>query len=129
MTVLLVFMMLCGILSVLVLMLSLCSPAFINTANVNVQEKLFLSSMGLSNRPKPSHHAPVPSLLWKIFKKSTWTSHTDPCVVSEYGVRGNIVRFIQDQGEAFRIWLNLMLNHISSFFFFPKGSDFRIKPK
>ncbi|XDV43724.1 hypothetical protein PO909_012148 [Leuciscus waleckii] len=76
--------MVCVILSVLFLMFSLCSPAFINTEKVN----------------KPSHQAPVPSLLWKIFKKSTWTSDTDPCVVSEYGVRGNIVRFIQDQGSV-----------------------------
>ncbi len=59
--------------------------------------------MGLSSRPKPSHQAPVPSLLWKMFKKDskhTSMSDTHPCVVSEYGVRGNIVRFIQDQGEA-----------------------------
>lgn len=102
-TVPLVLMMPCGVLSVLVLMLTLCSPAFINTEHVNVQEKLILSSMGLSSRPRPSHHAPVPSLLWKIFRKSSWTSHTDPCVVSEYSVPGNIVRFIQDQGEAFRV--------------------------
>ncbi|KAK9960232.1 hypothetical protein ABG768_010307 [Culter alburnus] len=95
-------MMVCVTLNVLFLMLSLCSPSFINTENANVQEKLFLSSMGLSSRPKPSHQAPVPSLLWKMFKKSTKqtsTSHSDPCLVSEYGVRGNIVRFIQDQGS------------------------------
>uniref|UniRef100_A0A8C1CDH5 Bone morphogenetic protein 2a n=1 Tax=Cyprinus carpio carpio TaxID=630221 RepID=A0A8C1CDH5_CYPCA len=93
-------MMLCVIPNLLFLMLSLSSLTFISTENVNVQEKLFLSSMGLSSRPKPSHQAPVPSLLWKMFKKGskqTSTSDTDPCVVSEYGVRGNIVRFIQDQ--------------------------------
>ncbi|XP_067310573.1 protein DVR-1 [Pseudorasbora parva] len=92
-------MMVCVSLSVLFLMLNLCSPSFINTENVKVQEKLFLRSMGLSSRPKASHQAPVPSRLWKMFRKSTSTSHTDPCVVSEYGVRGNIVRFIQDQGS------------------------------
>lgn len=109
-------MMVCVTLNVLFLMLSLCSP-FINTENVNVQEKLFLSSMGLSSRPKPSHQAPVPSLLWKMFKKSTKqtsTSHSDPCLVSEYGVRGNIVRFIQDQGEAFSVWVNLTVQYIIS---------------
>lgn len=63
--------------------------------NVHVQEKLFLRSMGLSSRPKPSAHSPVPSLLWKMFKSS---KETESCVVSEYGVPGNIVRFIQDQG-------------------------------
>ncbi|XP_059375806.1 protein DVR-1-like [Carassius carassius] len=95
-------MMLCVIPNLLFLMLSLPSLTFINTENVNTQEKLFLSSMGLSSRPKPSHQAPVPSLLWKMFKKGskpTLTSDSDPCVVSEYGVRGNIVRFIQDQGS------------------------------
>ncbi|XP_065111185.1 protein DVR-1 [Paramisgurnus dabryanus] len=76
--------------------------SFIEAQNVNLQEKLFLSSMGLSSRPKPSPHTPVPSLLWKMFKKSSkqpLTSEMDSCVVSEYGVRGNIVRFIQDQGS------------------------------
>lgn len=110
-------MMVCVTLNVLFLMLSLCSPSFINTENANVQEKLFLSSMGLSSRPKPSHQAPVPSLLWKMFKKSTKqtsTSHSDPCLVSEYGVRGNIVRFIQDQGEAFSVWVNLTMQYIIS---------------
>lgn len=101
-TLLLTLMMLFVILNLLFLMLSLSSLTFIDTENVNMQEKLFLSSMGLSSRPKPSHQAPVPSLLWKMFKdrKQTSTSDTHPCVVSEYGVRGNIVRFIQDQGEA-----------------------------
>lgn len=94
-------MMLFVILNLLFLMFSL-SFTFIDTENVNMQEKLFLSLMGLSSRPKPSHQAPVPPLLWKMFKdrKQTSTSDTHPCVVSEYGVRGNIVRFIQDQGEA-----------------------------
>ncbi|XP_051501889.1 protein DVR-1-like [Myxocyprinus asiaticus] len=93
----------CVLLNASVLTLILCIPTFINTENVNVQEKMFLSSMGLSSRPKPSHPTPVPSLLWKMFKKGTKqtsTSETDPCVVSEYRVRGNIVRFIQDQGRV-----------------------------
>ncbi len=93
----------CVNLNLLFLMISLSSLTFIDTDNVKIQEKLFLSSMGLSSRPKPSHKAPVPSLLWRMFEKSskaTSRSDTEPCVVSEYGVRGNIVRFIQDQGEA-----------------------------
>nr|AAH85547.1 Dvr1 protein [Danio rerio]AAI64172.1 Dvr1 protein [Danio rerio] len=78
------------------LTLSLCSPA---EDDGLVQEKLFLSSMGLWSRPKPSHHAAVPSQMWKIFKQASKQTVNDPCVVSEYGVRGNIVRFMQDQGS------------------------------
>ncbi|KTF77153.1 hypothetical protein cypCar_00033851 [Cyprinus carpio] len=37
--------------------------------------------------------------MFKKGSKQTGTLNTDPCVVSEYGVRGNIVRFIQDQGS------------------------------
>ncbi|XP_052001207.1 protein DVR-1 [Xyrauchen texanus] len=91
------------LLNTFVLALTLSIPTFINPENVNVQEKFFLSSMGLSSRPKPSHPAPVPSRMWRMFKKGTKqtsTSETNPCVVSEYGVRGNIVRLIQDQGSV-----------------------------
>ncbi|XP_076835273.1 protein DVR-1 [Brachyhypopomus gauderio] len=72
----------------------------INTEKVKFQEQLFLSSMGLSSRPEPSNHVAVPSLLWRIFKKSDERpTETDPCTVSEYGVRGNIVRYVLDQGR------------------------------
>uniref|UniRef100_A0A672NXH5 Growth differentiation factor 3 n=1 Tax=Sinocyclocheilus grahami TaxID=75366 RepID=A0A672NXH5_SINGR len=37
--------------------------------------------------------------MFKKGSKQTSTPDTDPCVVSEYRVRGNIVRFIQDQGS------------------------------
>lgn len=87
----------------------------------NVQEKLFLRSMGLWSRPKPSAHRPVPSQLWKMFRRSAETSRTDSCVVSEYGVRGNIVRFVQDQGELYshlsvfrQRWFTLFLQAILS---------------
>ncbi|XP_043088182.1 protein DVR-1 [Puntigrus tetrazona] len=92
-------MMLCVLHRLLFLTSSL---TFMRAERVDTQEKLILSSMGLSSRPKPSHQAPVPSLLWRMFKKDgerSSESDGDPCVVSEYGVRGNIVRFIQDQGS------------------------------
>uniref|UniRef100_A0A4W4F755 TGF-beta family profile domain-containing protein n=2 Tax=Electrophorus TaxID=8004 RepID=A0A4W4F755_ELEEL len=70
------------------------------TENVKFQEKFFFNSLGLSSRPKPSNHAAVPSSLWRIFKKTDKIrTETDPCTVSEYGVRGNIVRYVLDQGE------------------------------
>ncbi|XP_036398988.1 protein DVR-1 [Megalops cyprinoides] len=72
--------------------------------NLKTQERLFLSSLGLSSRPKPAARFPVPSLLWKIFRKTNVEEsparESDPCTVSEFGVRGNIVRFVQDQGRV-----------------------------
>ncbi|KAJ8387842.1 hypothetical protein AAFF_G00149910 [Aldrovandia affinis] len=67
------------------------------------KQKTF-NSLGLSGRPKPATQFPVPSLLWKIFKGTKApqfpAQDNDPCVVSEFGVRGNIVRFVQDQGRV-----------------------------
>ncbi|KAL2099329.1 hypothetical protein ACEWY4_005809 [Coilia grayii] len=67
------------------------------------QEQLFLKTLGLSSRPRPSAHGAVPSLLWKIFKKAHAKDKSaitnDPCMVSEFSVRGNIVRYVQDQGR------------------------------
>ncbi|KAG9335808.1 hypothetical protein JZ751_003640, partial [Albula glossodonta] len=55
-------------------------------------------------RPKPVAQFPVPSLLWKIFKGTKSqefpAQENDLCTVSEFGVRGNIVRFVQDQGRV-----------------------------
>nr|XP_023695111.1 protein DVR-1-like [Paramormyrops kingsleyae] len=71
----------------------------------SVQERLFLNALGLSSRPKPVHHAPVPSVLWKIFRKNkaqeSEPHQNDPCTVPEFGVQGNIVRILQDQGGLF----------------------------
>ncbi|MBN3315497.1 DVR1 protein, partial [Atractosteus spatula] len=69
------------------------------------QERWFLNSLGLSSRPKPSDNLSVPSLLWKIFKTKTSSkpsleAENDSCRISEFDVRGNIVRFIQDQGRV-----------------------------
>ncbi|XP_039594826.1 protein DVR-1 [Polypterus senegalus] len=70
--------------------------------DLTTQERLFLSSMGLSSRPKPSTRIPVPSMLWKIFETKAMpdASGSDGCRVAEFNVRGNIVRYIQDQGAA-----------------------------
>lgn len=75
--------------------------------NPEIQEQLLLKTLGLSDRPRPSTHGAVPSLLWKIFKKAHAKDHTvsttDPCMVSEFGVRGNIVRYVQDQGKPIHV--------------------------
>lgn len=69
------------------------------------QERLFRSSLGLSGRPRSSGgHQPrrrVPSQLWKMFRGSEniKARESDPCTVSEYGVPGNIIRYVQDQGR------------------------------
>ncbi len=68
------------------------------------QERLFLSSLGLSGRPRSAGSQQprrrVPSALWRMFRRSEniQAQESDPCTVSEYGVRGNIIRYVQDQG-------------------------------
>lgn len=85
--------------------LSISASALGNGEDLKTQERLFLNSLGLSARPKPSEHRRVPSVLWRMFKRTSTrendTHERDPCMVSEYGVRGNIVRFVQDQGELY----------------------------
>ncbi|XP_066540829.1 protein DVR-1 [Hoplias malabaricus] len=86
----------------LFLLISAFSAFGLGAEDVQIQERLFLNSLGLSNRPRPSGRVPVPSLLWSIFKKSeqkTPDTEPDPCTVPEYGVRGNIVRYVLDQGR------------------------------
>lgn len=77
--------------------------AFNLSVDPEFQEQLFLKTLGLSSRPKPSVHGAIPALLWKMFKKShareKSVTTNDPCMVSEFGVRGNIVRYVQDQGK------------------------------
>ena len=76
--------------------------------DLNTQERLFLNSLGLSGRPKAAsrQHRRVPSMLWGMFGRSTSTDNneardSDACMVSEYGVRGNIIRYVQDQGNLY----------------------------
>lgn len=70
------------------------------------QEQLLLRSLGLTGRPRPADsHQPrrqVPTALWRMFRKveKLEALESQPCMVSEYGVRGNIVRYVQDQGRS-----------------------------
>lgn len=82
----------------------LCVCDLSRVEEMKSQERLFLSSLGLSERPRPpggrQTRRHVPSALWKMFRSSEkiQTQESDPCTVSEYGVRGNIIRYVQDQG-------------------------------
>ncbi|XP_032423847.1 LOW QUALITY PROTEIN: protein DVR-1 [Xiphophorus hellerii] len=84
--------------------------AFSDAEDRNTRERLFLGSLGLSERPQPggSRHTrrPVPSELWRMFRRSEsiQARDSDPCTVSEYGVRGNIIRYVQDQGRLVSGW-------------------------
>ncbi|XP_046902475.1 protein DVR-1 [Hypomesus transpacificus] len=90
--------------------LSMSATGSSNVEEMKTQERLFLNSLGLSVRPRPSEHRQVPSVLWRMFQRSSGKDNefllaeNDPCVVSEYGVRGNIVRFVQDQGRVVSRW-------------------------
>uniref|UniRef100_A0A3Q2ZQ59 Growth differentiation factor 3 n=3 Tax=Kryptolebias marmoratus TaxID=37003 RepID=A0A3Q2ZQ59_KRYMA len=61
--------------------------------------------MGLPERPRPAGglrgRPHVPSELWRMFRRSEGSraGDSDPCSVSENRVRGNIVRYVQDQGS------------------------------
>ncbi|KAM3862351.1 protein DVR-1-like [Diretmus argenteus] len=85
-----------------VLFVSVC--ALSNVEEKKTHERLFLTSLGLSGRPTPAenqHRRRVPSALWRMFRRTEdgQPPDSDPCTVSEYGVRGNIIRYVQDQGR------------------------------
>ncbi|XP_071390493.1 protein DVR-1 [Centroberyx affinis] len=83
-----------------VFFLSVC--ALSDVEEMKSQERLFLRSLGLSGRPKPAgHRRRVPTMLWRMFRarEDNKAPDSDPCTVSEYGVRGNIIRYVQDQGR------------------------------
>ncbi|XP_077473306.1 protein DVR-1 [Stigmatopora argus] len=71
-------------------------------------ERLLLAALGLTERPataavtsgQGSRGKEVPVALWRMFRRSesVQANEGEPCTVSEYGVRGNIVRYVQDQG-------------------------------
>lgn len=91
--------------SLLLLLCFLSVCAVPHGEEMRSQERLFLSSLGLSGRPRPvgSRQARrhVPSALWRMFRRSEniQAQDSDPCTVAEYGVRGNIIRYVQDQGR------------------------------
>ncbi|XP_057708975.1 protein DVR-1 [Corythoichthys intestinalis] len=72
------------------------------------QERLILSALGLAERPataegisgQRSRGKEIPPALLKRFRKteSDQTNEGEPCTIAEYGVRGNIIRYVQDQG-------------------------------
>ncbi|KAL8177732.1 UNVERIFIED_CONTAM: hypothetical protein K2H54_017563 [Gekko kuhli] len=72
--------------------------------DVKVQESLLLKSLGLRAKPSPRSPAPVPPLLWKMFRRRTFPSAAeekkprDACWVEEFNVPGNIIRVFPDQG-------------------------------
>lgn len=77
------------------------------------QERLFLRSLGLPSRPRASRSSrpwrKVPPALWRMFQGSEkGQTRDDPCTVPEYGVRGNIIRYVQDQGRKRRARLVLV---------------------
>ncbi|XP_024141652.1 protein DVR-1 [Oryzias melastigma] len=84
--------------------------AFRPQEEMKAQERLFLSSLGLSGRPRPAgnHHlrSQIPPAFWRMFRRSEnlQVPEGDPCTVSEYGVRGNIIRYVQDQGRLLSGW-------------------------
>ena len=78
--------------------------ALTNVEEVDSRERLFLDSLGLSTRPTAAGASRrVPSMLWRMFQRSKGdeVQESESCMVSEYGVRGNIIRYVQDQGKTF----------------------------
>ncbi|KAK7938799.1 hypothetical protein WMY93_002125 [Mugilogobius chulae] len=95
--------------------------------DLRTQERLFLSSLGLSSRPRPGAgggggavagaggrqpRRHVPAALWRMFRSSEQRKQkqlqdSDPCTVAEYGVKGNIIRYVQNQGGEVSGWSGL----------------------
>ncbi|CAG5865870.1 protein DVR-1 [Menidia menidia] len=86
------------------------APALSLLTETKTQEQLLLSSLGLSERPAPPRadrpRRPIPSALWRMYRVSEnlKARESDHCTVSEYGVRGNIIRYVQDQGRLVSGW-------------------------
>lgn len=96
-----------------VLLLAVCflgACALSPVEDTNRQEQLLLRSLGLSERPRPAGSLQprrhVPSALWRMFRRAEKLQalESQPCTMSEYGVRGNIVRYVQDQGRMVSGW-------------------------
>ncbi|MEQ2272743.1 hypothetical protein XENORESO_010083 [Xenotaenia resolanae] len=84
--------------------------AFLDAEDKSTRERLFFSSLGLSERPRPAGsqqpRRPIPSEIWRMFRRSAniQARESESCTVSEYGVRGNIIRYVQDQGKLVLGW-------------------------
>ncbi|KAM9342287.1 protein DVR-1 [Pholidichthys leucotaenia] len=90
-----------------VLLLALCFlgvHAFPRAENDRKPGPRSLSALALTVKSRPVGNRlsrpRVPPELWRMFRKSEESkgAEVDPCVVPEYKVRGNIVRYLQDQG-------------------------------
>ncbi|XP_029469922.1 embryonic growth/differentiation factor 1 [Rhinatrema bivittatum] len=84
--------------------LAIVLVAVVSGSLIKQQESLFLRMLGLSSRPNPVSPAPVPSVLWKIYKQVASLPpekrRMDLCHVEEFQVPGNIIRLFPDQGRA-----------------------------
>lgn len=99
-----------------VLLLATCffgASCLSRVEELHSKERLLLNSLGLSERPRPATgtgtggsgspaRRRVPSTLWRMFRQAETmkTPESDPCMVTEYGVRGNTIRYVQDQGKG-----------------------------
>uniref|UniRef100_S4RM04 Growth differentiation factor 3 n=1 Tax=Petromyzon marinus TaxID=7757 RepID=S4RM04_PETMA len=66
------------------------------------QEMHFLRALGLTERPKPSAaRRAIPAFMWKLYRGGGGDggSRERPCRLPRYGVTGNIIRHIPDQGS------------------------------
>ncbi|MED6280040.1 hypothetical protein CHARACLAT_006733 [Characodon lateralis] len=84
--------------------------AFLDVEDTSTRQRLFLRSFGLSERPRPAGsqqpRRPIPSEIWRMFRRSAniQARESESCTLSEYGVRGNIIRYVQDQGRLVLSW-------------------------
>lgn len=73
---------------------------------VQFQEYVFLQFLGLDKVPSPQRFQPVPYILKKIFQDreaaATSVDSRDFCYIKDFGVRGNVLRLLPDQGKEIR---------------------------
>ncbi|XP_014917041.1 growth/differentiation factor 3 [Acinonyx jubatus] len=69
---------------------------------VQFQEYVFLQFLGLDKVPSPQRFQPVPYILKKIFQDreaaATSVDSRDFCYIKDFGIRGNVLRLLPDQG-------------------------------
>ncbi|KAL4623946.1 growth/differentiation factor 3 [Arapaima gigas] len=86
------------------LILLFCVGDFEETPKAQKQERWVLKTLGLSQRPKRLQRPTVPDVFWDVFRRNRRQEEgplleDDPCSIAEFGVRGNVMRLIQDQGR------------------------------
>ncbi|XP_020864507.2 LOW QUALITY PROTEIN: embryonic growth/differentiation factor 1 [Phascolarctos cinereus] len=86
------------------------------SGTLSPQASALLQTLGLSPRPGPPPTRPVPSVMWRLFRRGPEAAETQgsestgpempqepqplPCHVEELGVPGNIVRHVLDGGAS-----------------------------